>query len=189
MSSAEKLSASASQVRSCPRDAVRAKLAESLRAELEESPLAAAMEKAVFNHAIHACRYNGGACNWANPAFYDVYRARAVYVMRNAAAMRDKALSMRQGSTTDTGFDNVISDIIVSRPSELKPELWKKLIDDKRARDELYGIKQKANTWSFRCKKCKNNECSFYEMQTRSADEPMTAFVLCLTCGNRWRMG
>lgn len=26
-------------------------------------------------------------------------------------------------------------------------------------------------------------------MQTRSADEPMTTFVLCNECGNRWKVG
>jgi len=39
----------------------------------------------------------------------------------------------------------------------------------------------------FRCGKCKQKKCTFYEMQTRSADEPMTAFITCLNCGNRWK--
>ena len=37
------------------------------------------------------------------------------------------------------------------------------------------------------CRKCGQRECTFYEMQTRSADEPMTIFVTCLSCGNRWK--
>jgi len=39
----------------------------------------------------------------------------------------------------------------------------------------------------FTCKKCKGTKTSHYSLQTRSADEPMTVFVCCLTCGNRWR--
>ena len=39
----------------------------------------------------------------------------------------------------------------------------------------------------FKCRKCKSNNCSHYQMQTRSADEPMTTFVNCMDCGNRWR--
>lgn len=39
----------------------------------------------------------------------------------------------------------------------------------------------------YTCRKCKGNKTTHYSMQTRSADEPMTVFVGCLTCGNRWR--
>lgn len=39
----------------------------------------------------------------------------------------------------------------------------------------------------FTCRKCKGTKTSHYAMQTRSSDEPMTIFVCCLTCGNRWR--
>lgn len=37
------------------------------------------------------------------------------------------------------------------------------------------------------CGKCGMKKTSSYEMQTRSADEPMTIFATCLCCGNRWR--
>ena len=36
-----------------------------------------------------------------------------------------------------------------------------------------------------RCK-CGNINLAFSEKQTRSADEPMTIFVRCPACGNRW---
>lgn len=42
-------------------------------------------------------------------------------------------------------------------------------------------------TDAWRCGKCRERKCSYYQMQTRSADEPMTTFVRCLNCGNRWR--
>ncbi|XP_031431829.1 transcription elongation factor A protein 3 isoform X9 [Clupea harengus] len=37
------------------------------------------------------------------------------------------------------------------------------------------------------CGKCKKRNCSYNQVQTRSADEPMTTFVLCNECGNRWK--
>ena len=37
------------------------------------------------------------------------------------------------------------------------------------------------------CRKCKKNLCIYYQLQTRSADEPMTTFVTCLSCGNNWK--
>ncbi|KAM4699642.1 uncharacterized protein O3C94_001078 isoform 2-T2 [Discoglossus pictus] len=37
------------------------------------------------------------------------------------------------------------------------------------------------------CDKCKKKNCTYNQVQTRSADEPMTTFVLCNECGNRWK--
>ena len=41
---------------------------------------------------------------------------------------------------------------------------------------------------------CPNNECGgseayFMQLQTRSADEPMTTFYKCCDCGHRWKDG
>ncbi|KAK2197594.1 bifunctional TFIIS-LEDGF domain superfamily/Zinc finger [Babesia duncani] len=39
----------------------------------------------------------------------------------------------------------------------------------------------------FRCFKCKSQETVYQQLQTRSSDEPMTTFVTCLKCNNRWK--
>ncbi|XP_006031962.1 transcription elongation factor A protein 3 [Alligator sinensis] len=39
----------------------------------------------------------------------------------------------------------------------------------------------------FQCGKCRKKNCTYNQVQTRSADEPMTTFVLCNECGNRWK--
>lgn len=39
----------------------------------------------------------------------------------------------------------------------------------------------------FTCGKCKSKKTHYYQMQTRSADEPMTTFVSCLNCSNKWK--
>jgi transcription elongation factor S-II len=57
------------------------------------------------------------------------------------------------------------------------------------ARDELCranGIDPEQGG-QFTCRKCKGEKTTNYQMQTRSADEPMTVFIACLTCGHRWR--
>uniref|UniRef100_A0A8C9TT43 Transcription elongation factor n=1 Tax=Scleropages formosus TaxID=113540 RepID=A0A8C9TT43_SCLFO len=40
----------------------------------------------------------------------------------------------------------------------------------------------------FTCGKCKKKNCTYTQVQTRSADEPMTTFVFCNECGNRWKV-
>ncbi|XP_008057943.1 transcription elongation factor A protein 2 isoform X2 [Carlito syrichta] len=39
----------------------------------------------------------------------------------------------------------------------------------------------------FTCSKCRKN-CTYMQVQTRSSDEPMTTFVVCNECGNRWKL-
>jgi len=47
---------------------------------------------------------------------------------------------------------------------------------------------EQASTDMFRCGRCKERKCSYYQLQIRSADEPMTTFITCMNCGNRWKM-
>lgn len=44
-----------------------------------------------------------------------------------------------------------------------------------------------AETDQFRCGRCGQRKTKYYQLQTRSADEPMTTFVTCINCGNRWK--
>lgn len=59
------------------------------------------------------------------------------------------------------------------REKETQRELAKLKMDE-----ELQGI--------LKCPKCKSNKTSYYQMQTRSADEPATNFCSCI-CGHRWK--
>eukprot|EP00999_Lentomonas_sp_LEN2_P001848 NODE_2971_length_472_cov_37.631884_g2921_i0.p2 GENE.NODE_2971_length_472_cov_37.631884_g2921_i0~~NODE_2971_length_472_cov_37.631884_g2921_i0.p2 ORF type:complete len:108 (+),score=2.19 NODE_2971_length_472_cov_37.631884_g2921_i0:74-397(+) len=38
-------------------------------------------------------------------------------------------------------------------------------------------------------KECESTSANFFQMQTRSADEPMTIFYRCVECGERWKEG
>jgi transcription elongation factor S-II len=54
--------------------------------------------------------------------------------------------------------------------------------------NEICGIKDDLLQASlFTCGRCKSIKTTSTQKQTRSADEPMTVFVLCLNCGNRWK--
>lgn len=39
----------------------------------------------------------------------------------------------------------------------------------------------------FECGRCKSTKTTYTQKQTRSADEPMTTFVTCGNCKNRWK--
>ncbi|KAF8515182.1 transcription elongation factor [Gautieria morchelliformis] len=44
-----------------------------------------------------------------------------------------------------------------------------------------------AETDAFQCGRCKQRKTRYRQQQTRSADEPMTTFVTCTNCGNKWK--
>jgi DNA-directed RNA polymerase subunit M/transcription elongation factor TFIIS len=89
---------------------------------------------------------------------------------------------------------------------EMLPEKWNKLIEDiKIKNNNKYTPKLEASTSDFECIKCMDIErkkakkekreidsstftqCTYYQLQTRSADEPMTTFVTCIKCNTRWK--
>jgi DNA-directed RNA polymerase subunit M/transcription elongation factor TFIIS len=89
---------------------------------------------------------------------------------------------------------------------EMLPEKWGALIEDIKIKTEnKYTPKVEASTNNFKCLKCLDIEsrtaklekrelnqnffrkCTYYQLQTRSADEPMTTFVTCLNCNARWK--
>ncbi|SOV75101.1 transcription elongation factor s-II, putative [Plasmodium sp. gorilla clade G3] len=46
---------------------------------------------------------------------------------------------------------------------------------------------KKSRKGEFQCFKCKGYDTIYHQLQTRSSDEPMTTFVTCLKCNNRWK--
>lgn len=65
---------------------------------------------------------------------------------------------------------------------QLRKTFTKQAIDD-------HQVSQETGTPTdmFQCGKCRKKNCAYTQVQTRSADEPMTTFVYCRECGNRWK--
>jgi transcription elongation factor S-II len=68
------------------------------------------------------------------------------------------------------------------------PDRWMDKLRQAAERDKaLYSRKTTASMQMY-CSSCKKKtNCDYYQMQTRSADEPMTTFVTCLECDKRWK--
>lgn len=87
-------------------------------------------------------------------------------------------------------------DIVTMDPKNLasevkkqeREEVQKANLDSRRTDwDQEQAQKGGANQGFFTCKKCGGKRTNFYQLQTRGADEPMTNFVNCYDCGNRWK--
>lgn len=63
----------------------------------------------------------------------------------------------------------------------------------KKEEDAVMGEEQwkNAQTTNITCEKCGNGKAFFFQIQIRSADEPMTTFYRCTNfdCGYQWRDG
>lgn len=143
------------------------------------------VERHIFNYSIKKCIEINVVPTW------DIYhkkiyinKARSLYtnlVPNNYINNKRLLLRVKNREFTPEKLVNMNSQ-------ELFPEHWKQLIDEKYKRDKvLYETKKESMTDQFKCAKCKGRETCYYELQTRSADEPMTIFITCLNCGNRWK--
>ncbi len=87
--------------------------------------------------------------------------------------------------------DLTFSKFVESKPEELYPDLWTEAIETvamQRLKKEAATINiDTAPDGAFTCGRCKSKKTTYHSLQTRSADEPMTIFVSCLTCGRRWK--
>ncbi|CAM0877242.1 unnamed protein product [Alopecurus aequalis] len=85
---------------------------------------------------------------------------------------------VRHGSLVDITPDDMASD---ARKLENQQIKQKALFDCERA------SAPKASTDQFKCGRCGQRKTTYYQLQTRSADEPMTTFVTCVNCNNHWK--
>ncbi len=84
--------------------------------------------------------------------------------------------------------DLTFETLLTMNVMDYAPHLYTELHDRRllREKQQLEGNKAMA-TDMFKCQRCHKRECTYYELQTRSADEPMTKFITCLNCGAHWR--
>jgi DNA-directed RNA polymerase subunit M/transcription elongation factor TFIIS len=83
-------------------------------------------------------------------------------------------------------------DVVYSPPwfllsPETIAERQKQMEEDIRDNHTAYVRLASKQQGMFKCGRCKSDRTSYTEVQTRSADEGMTAFVLCDNCGNKWK--
>ena len=138
------------------------------------------LEKGLFNSALKEASRRNIVKKWDNSYFVQIYsdKLRTLYFnIKNTPHLKN----MIESNTIKP------HEIAFLTHQEMDPERWDAMIDIKRKRDKSkYESRHNASS-EFTCFKCKSNNCTYYQLQTRSADEPMTAFVTCMDCANRWK--
>jgi DNA-directed RNA polymerase subunit M/transcription elongation factor TFIIS len=144
------------------------------------------LEVSIFKATIKESEKRHIICHWKNPLFENQYKTIARRVITNLnkdSYVKNIRLVQR---FEDKEF--TLDELAAKNCYELYPEVWKELSDRLIMREQklLEGNKGMA-TDQFKCHGCGKRECTFYELQTRSADEPMTIFITCVNCGKRWK--
>lgn len=144
------------------------------------------LERSIFNWSIDNGKEKKIITKWCKKEFGDIYLTKVYSILSN--------LNCNSGINNQYLAEAINSGKIKSfkvpymTHQELFPKHWEKIIETKILRDKSkYEINLEAATNAFKCWKCKKRKCTYYELQTRSADEPMTTFVSCLSCGNHWK--
>jgi len=146
------------------------------------------LEKAIFESTYHTAQKKYIACNWKVLPFCELYRQCIRAVVSNIHPESPVQNSRLLTRVHEGEFS--LSAIPFMSAYEMFPEKWFALKDKLLQREQkiLEGNKSRA-TDQFKCRRCQKRECTYYELQTRSADEPMTIFITCLNCGKEWRQG
>ena len=158
----------------------RSKIIENLNAIIKNEKISINVEKSVFNSSLDQAKTQKVIKKWDNKYFVDIYvliLKKVFFNLKNEDTL-NRLRSKKIRSSDFGGMTHI----------EMCPEIWEDLIEKKKKRDEnKFNGNITATTDNFTCYKCKSQKCSYYQLQTRSADEPMTTYVDCLNCGNRWK--
>jgi hypothetical protein len=144
------------------------------------------LERGIYNASLNEAKTRQIPLTWEHETFrwvYDMIAKRAIANFNPDSYVGNKHLIQRWKDGEFT-----LDQIGGWTPYELKPTHWKDLKDQQLRREQriLEGNLAMA-TDRFRCSQCQKKMCSYYELQTRSADEPMTIFIRCLNCGKQWK--
>jgi DNA-directed RNA polymerase subunit M/transcription elongation factor TFIIS len=143
------------------------------------------LENIIYTKAYDIANFEEIRKSWNLQAFRDVYMAvsrRIIGNLNQNSYINNKNLWERFNTNELT-----LEEIAKQNYYELCPENWQEMVDRqaKREKIQLEGDFSRA-TDKWMCNGCKKRKCTYYELQTRSADEPMTIFIHCLNCGKRW---
>jgi len=153
---------------------------------IKDKNISKKLEESIFNYTTEIIKRKGENIDKVDRMFSRVYLFKLLSIYNN----------INPKSTINNNYllnyikehRDSLEKIPYLVPHEQYPEHWSNLREKQKATDEfLYLKKPESITDEYKCSKCKRRECTYYELQTRSSDEPMTTFVRCTHCGAQWR--
>lgn len=148
------------------------------------------VEKSVYNYASKMCDKYKKVCDVDQL----VRHFRRVY----AKKIRSVSFNMKHCETFREGIiQNKFSyhTLPMMQPDDMNPNglyaVMKQRLAKREAKQEemrlYFESKHQTAQGLYTCNKCKSGHTVFNAVQIRGADEPMTIFVTCMACNNRWK--
>lgn len=177
-----------------------------LAMHVPERPYAKNIEKAVWLWALETARANNEPPVYENQLVRRRYKYKIIHIMNELTRDVSKVSCNLVVKGDRVKLKMVLQPQLVYRllnkelksqdlPTMRAEQLWPdgpcaqtmlklKMRDLER---EKARAQEADYTGLFKCGKCKSTKTTYYQMQTRSADEPMTTYVTCKNCSHRWK--
>lgn len=130
--------------------------------------------------------------NWAglkNPVLFKMnYKHKFLHIFnsieRTKSSNSDLVQRILKGELKSAKIADYSPDVL--EPDGICIKMMKD-IKTKDAAKDLAGNLPEDYVGQFTCGKCKSRKTVYYQLQTRSADEPMTTYITCVNCNHRWK--
>lgn len=146
------------------------------------------IEKSIFNFTIRKCKKEKIPCNWDSKKFSNIYTEEVRRLKANLTYLIERTdlftrMYEKEFKPTDLVNMKPIDMLSIESRQEVEKsnffQMEKSMVGHQTVEPVTTGI--------FTCRRCKSKKTTYRQMQTRSADEPMTTIVQCLNCSNRWK--
>ena len=168
--------------------AIREKIVENFKSLFGSEDMAKEFELYMLQNLAELAKKDGYEVDWSNRTFWNMYRNRAISLYENIRGPSSYVQNNQRLLEKVQAGELTLKALAGMSPIDLYPSRWKdsieKIIETEK---KMYSAQKNASIfmWCSGCKK--KTRCDYYQLQTRSADEPMTTFVNCLECGKKWK--
>ena len=154
---------------------------------LKKKTISKNIENAIYNKAIKVAENKNISFDWSLTKFRYIYLRLVLSIYNNLNKNGYVKNNFLIKQLNNKNID--VKDLVEYNPQKMFPKNWEELIKRETAAHEILCTNALASvTDIYKCGKCKKNRCTYYQLQIRSGDEPMTTFITCVECGNNWTM-
>lgn len=168
--------------------AIRDKVIENFNELFDNEEMTKEFEHEMLKSINNIALKEGVEVDWSNRVFWNMYRNKAISLYENLKGKESYIENKENWLEKLKNKEITVYQFVDMSAFDMCPSRWKatieKIIENEK---KLYSKNDAASIflWCSGCKK--KSKCEYYQMQTRSADEPMTTFVTCLECDRQWK--